>query len=81
LDTGEGSIPAELANGSIRVCHQADCDRSGAVDVADVQIVAGRWRCAAEEECYHARYDLDSDGMITVVDTMLVAAQWGWSCP
>jgi hypothetical protein len=80
-DLNEGLIPTEAAHGSIAICHQADCDCSGLVDVVDIQMVAGRWRCGSSDGCYQLRYDMDGDGVITVVDIMLVAAEWGWSCP
>jgi len=53
-----------------------DCD----VDVADVMMVASRWRCQLGDECYDARCDLDSDDDIDVVDIMLVSARWGEVC-
>jgi hypothetical protein len=54
-----------------------DCD----VDVADVMMVADRWRCQLEEdECYDAHCDLDGDGDIDIVDIMKVVAHWGELC-
>jgi hypothetical protein len=53
-----------------------DCD----VDVADIQSVAGGWRCQDGEQCYYAWHDFDQDETITVVDILRVAADWGWSC-
>jgi hypothetical protein len=74
-DTNEGDYYA------VSVCYWADFDCNSRVDIADVQAVAGRWRCESGEECYGLAYDVDGDGMITVIDIMQVAAEWGWSCP
>jgi hypothetical protein len=60
---------------------EGDLDRDGDVDVADIALVAGRWRMAAGDADWHERYDLDGDGTISVVDVMLVATHWGESCP
>jgi len=53
-----------------------DCD----VDVADVMMVASRWRCQLGDECYDVRCDLDDDGDIDIVDIMQVVAHWGEVC-
>jgi hypothetical protein len=53
-----------------------DCD----VDVADVMMVAGKWRCQLGDACYDAHCDLDGDGGIDIVDIMQVAAHWGELC-
>jgi hypothetical protein len=50
------------------------------VDVADVMVVARRWRCRSGEACYDPRYDADGDDQITVVDMMHVARGWGKMC-
>lgn len=61
-------------------CHWADFvgDCNG-VDVADIQAVAGAWRCLDGEPCYEGQYDVDGDGVVTIVDIMAVAAEWGQS--
>jgi hypothetical protein len=59
----------------------ADLDRDGDVDVADVILVAERWRTTAADPAWNARYDLEPDGAITVVDLMQAAAHWGDTCP
>jgi hypothetical protein len=53
-----------------------DCD----VDVADVMMVASKWRCQLGDACYDAHCDLDGDGGIDIVDIMQVAAHWGEVC-
>lgn len=58
------------------MCPWPDFDCSGAVDVLDVQAVAGSWRCAQGETCYQAEYDWDADGTISTVDIMAVVAEW-----
>jgi hypothetical protein len=55
-----------------------DCDCE--VGVADVMMVASKWRCRHGDECYDARYDLDNDGDIDIVDIMKVVAHWGETC-
>ena len=57
-----------------------DVDNDGDVDVKDVMLVAGCWRCRSEDTCYDESYDLDKDGDIDVVDIMLVSAHWGDTC-
>jgi len=65
--------------GTIKVCQTEDLDCSDAVDVIDLQLVAGRWNLAAGQPGYVARYDLDHSGDISIVDVQQVAAAWGWS--
>lgn len=60
------------------LCHSTDIDCDGDVDVADAQTVAGRWRCASDEQCYYPWYDVDQDDGVSIVDIMKVAADWGW---
>jgi len=62
------------------LCGHADVNGDWAVDVVDVQRVAGGWRCSAGEDgCYRAAHDLHPDGEIDVIDVMAVVARWG--CP
>jgi len=58
----------------------ADLDSDGDVDVADIMLVASRWRMTSDDPEWESRYDLNGDGIITVVDIMLVAAHWGETC-
>jgi hypothetical protein len=67
----------------------ADVDGDGDVDIADVMLVASRWRTSCENTDpdnnpdtpnYESRYDLDHDCDIDIVDIMLVAAHWGETC-
>ena len=62
-------------------CYWMDMDCDCSVDVADLQTMAGNWRCQVGEGCYKNRQDIDGDGTITVIDLMRIAAQWPWSCP
>jgi uncharacterized repeat protein (TIGR01451 family) len=57
-----------------------DFNDSGVVDVGDIQLVAGRWRCKCGDVCYDPLYDLDHDCDIDIVDIMLVTAHWGETC-
>jgi hypothetical protein len=53
-----------------------DCD----VDMADVMLVADRWRATTGGEGYRSLYDRDDDGDIDVMDIMLVVVDWGTTC-
>ena len=53
-----------------------DCD----VDVADIMMVASKWRCQLGDQCYDPLCDLNDDGDIDIVDIMLVVAHWGEVC-
>jgi hypothetical protein len=66
-----------VSTGSRATDVDGDCD----VDVVDIQLVAGGWRCEYGEPCYYPWRDFDGDGTITVIDIMRVSADWGWSCP
>jgi len=57
-----------------------DVNNDGVVDVADIQLVASRWRTSQGEPNYVPAYDLDGDGDIDIVDIMTVAAYWGKTC-
>jgi C1A family cysteine protease len=72
--------PAYVYALSLNACYWADLNCDCAVSAADIQAVAGAWRCEDGAGCYDARYDLDGDGVVTVVDIMRVAAEWNWSC-
>jgi hypothetical protein len=79
LWVGSGSrVHVELEADACTLFGDLDCDCD--VDVADVMIVASRWRCRLGDECYDASCDLDVDGDIDVVDIMLVSAHWGDVC-
>ena len=66
-----------------------DLDGNCVVDIADILLVASRWRtsCAKRDPDndpdtpnYEARYDLDNDCDIDIVDIMLVVVHWGETC-
>ena len=59
---------------------EGDVNNDGRVDIDDIMLVAGSWRCQSGDECYDERYDLDRDGNIDIVDIMLVVANWGNTC-
>jgi hypothetical protein len=78
-ELNEGAVSAALQNGRISVaCY--DLDGSGAVDGADLQMLAAHWREHPGNPGWDARFDLDGDGQVTVADIMRVAAAWGSTC-
>jgi hypothetical protein len=59
------------------------------VNVADIMMVATRWRTSCynldpdhnpDTPNYEGRYDLDHDCDIDIVDIMLVVKHWGETC-
>jgi hypothetical protein len=78
---GPGWTETLTRTSAISACYWADVVCDCVVTVADVQTVAGTWRCARGEACFSERYDADGDGEITVLDIMKVAVEWGWTCP
>jgi hypothetical protein len=68
-----------LPNGlTVSILGDFNCDC--AVNVADIMIVANKWRCRSGDDCYDERYDIDKDNDIDIVDIMLVAVHWGETC-
>lgn len=61
----------------IQGAHWADLDADGDVDIADVQIIAGRWGSFTGEPSYQTTFDLDHDGDIDIADVQKIAGQWG----
>ena len=66
-----------------------DLDSNRQVNVADIMMVASRWRTSCynldpdnnlDTPNYEGRYDLDHDCDIDIVDIMKVAARWGDTC-
>jgi hypothetical protein len=66
-----------------------DLDSSRTVNIADVMLVASRWRTSCynldpdnnlDTPNYEGRYDLDHDCDIDIVDIMLVVVHWGETC-
>jgi hypothetical protein len=70
----------QLLSGYLPCKLLGDLDVNGLVNVADIMMVASKWRCQSGDDCYHERCDLDHDGDIDVVDIMLVVAHWGETC-
>lgn len=64
---------------TVTICQECDFDCDCEVDVEDVNMVAGRWRCDPGDSC-DPRFDLDDDGDVDVKDVMITAAQWGQYC-
>ena len=75
-----GAIPASLAGGSVTItsCYFADFNCDGAVDIFDVQQVAGRWGVKAGEPGFEAKYDVVPSDEIDIFDVQKVASVWGW---
>lgn len=65
--------------GQVDVAAEAcpDVNDDGVVNLVDIQLVAGSWRCACNEDCYETLHDLNGDCGIDVVDVMLVVASFG----
>jgi RHS repeat-associated protein len=59
---------------------RVDFDSNCAVDVADIQQVASRWRMQDTDPGWDPLYDLDGDGDIDIVDIMQTSARWGERC-
>jgi RHS repeat-associated protein len=59
---------------------RVDFDNNCAVDVADIQQVASRWRMKSTDPGWDPLYDLDGDGDIDIVDIMQTSARWGETC-
>ena len=53
-----------------------DVDCSGAVNILDIQRVAGGWGAAAGDPGYDPRADLDGDDAIGVLDIIIAASHW-----
>jgi hypothetical protein len=70
----------QLLSGHLPCKLLGDLDVNGRVNVADIMMVASRWRCQRGDSCYHERYDLDKDGDIDIVDIMLVVKHWAERC-
>jgi hypothetical protein len=66
--------------GAVEFTLASDLDHDCGVDVADIMLVASRWRCRMGDACYGELYDLDGDGQILVVDIMQVTGCWGETC-
>ncbi len=66
------AIVAALAEKAGVVCIFADVDCNGAVDVADLALLADHWR-PSPGEAGNDRYDLNRDGKINILDIQLAA--------
>jgi hypothetical protein len=64
---------------SVGGCSLYDLNCTCSVDTADVQALAGHWRCTPGDDC-DARYDINGDGRVDVVDIMLIVAHWDCGC-
>ncbi len=53
-----------------------DVDCSGAVNILDVQRVAGRWGAASGDPGYDPRDDLNGDDVIGLPDILIAASHW-----
>ena len=78
--SGVSSSDTLTRTGYITAYHRADLNQDCHVDVTDLLVVTGKWRCVRGDDCYERSSDLDADGVITVVDIMRLVAAWGWNC-
>jgi hypothetical protein len=87
--TNPDGLSGTLIDGLI-VTIASDVNGDCVVGMADIMLVANRWRTSCENPdpdnnlntpSYDAHYDLDHDCDIDIVDIMLVAVHWGETCP
>lgn len=82
-----GAIPDGSAvtltgeNGQVEVegCY-GDFDGNGAVDIAELQLLAAHWNCRVGDACYAPAFDAEPDGDIDIFDLQRFAAGWGRQC-
>lgn len=67
---------ARYAHSIANTCHTSDVNHDGAVNLADLTLVAGAWNMTG----FHPVLDIDGDGRVTVRDVMIVASWWGITC-
>jgi len=65
-ELGQATLLAAAVNLAV-----PDVDCSGAVNIVDIQRVAGRWGAA-----YDPRMDLNGDGVLNVLDLSFAAGHW-----
>jgi len=58
----------------------ADFNDDRQVDVADLQLIAGRWRRYLGDLLYTPMYDVNDDGRIDIRDIAWSAVRWGERC-
>lgn len=58
-----------------------DLDYDGDVDIADLELLADKWRMTSAHPEWRHEYDYDGDKVATVVDMMSFQDYWGDSCP
>jgi N-acetylneuraminic acid mutarotase len=88
---GSGGHPQSVNEEFTLACALSeDFNDDAVVDVADIMLVAARWRASCDSPDpdgdpgtpnYDNRYDVDNDCDIDIVDIMKVVAHWGESCP
>jgi hypothetical protein len=61
-------------------CSPVDLDCNCVVDAADIQAIAGGWRCTFGEDCYQGRYDLNNNDVVDILDVMYVSSRWDCQC-
>lgn len=84
---GDASVPASaavetkasLSSGAAQQAECRDFTDDGAVDLADLLVLAERWRWTAASPGWESRFDLDHDAAITIGDLAILADSFG-SC-
>jgi hypothetical protein len=64
------SLPATTAEQIIYACTTLDFDKSGQVDIRDIQAIAANWNSG------NLNFDLDGNGVVDVRDIQSTAARW-----
>ena len=58
------------------VGNKLDIDKNGAINLADILLVAAAFNTTPADPRYKVEYDLDNNGAITLADIMLIAAKF-----
>ena len=56
--------------------NKLDIDKNGAINLADILLVAAAFNTTPADPRYKVEYDLDNNGAITLADIMLIAAKF-----
>ena len=58
-----------------------DVNGDCSVDVADLALLAARWKITPGDPGWQDAYDFDNDDVLTVIDLMSLQAHWNQVCP